>query len=127
MKFPKVMNYSRLVMTEENQIAYALYFRKYLESYKAEGIPIVQLHVQNEIHADQKFPSCVWSGEDLVTFLSEYLIPEVSDITDVWYGTVNGPEDEIKTRHNRFLDLAMQKRHQRCRIPVGRQVRHSQL
>lgn len=89
MKFPKVMNHGRLVMTEENCKAYALYLKKYLQAYRAEGINITQLHVQNEIHADQKFPSCVWNGEDLSIFISEYLLDEIGDMAEVWYGTVN--------------------------------------
>lgn len=40
MKSPKAYNYGRLVMTEENLRAYALYFRKFLESYAAEGVRI---------------------------------------------------------------------------------------
>ncbi|MBR5516141.1 MAG: glycosyl hydrolase [Clostridia bacterium] len=110
MKSPPVYNYGNLIMTEENQKAYALYFKKYLDAYKAEGINIAQLHIQNEIHANQKFPSCVWKGEDLAAFLAQYLIPEVGEMTDIWYGTVNGPEDprRLDTRHSSFLKLAMQ-------------------
>lgn len=108
MKEPALYNCGNLIMTAENQKAYTLYFKKYLEAYKAEGIDIAQIHVQNEIHANQKFPSCVWNGEDLASFLADYLIPELGDMTDIWYGTVNGPEDPVNTRHNAFLNLAMQ-------------------
>ena len=62
MKYPAVYNYGRIVETEENLKAYALYFKKYLEAYLSEGINVRQIHFQNEIHADQKFPSCLWSG-----------------------------------------------------------------
>ena len=110
MKFPKVYNYGKFVMTPENLRAYALYFKKYLEAYAAEGIDISQLHVQNEIFADQKFPSCVWSGADLAKFIGEYLIDEVGGMTDIWFGTINGPEDKnlLISRHNGFLNLVMQ-------------------
>ena len=111
MKFPKVYNYGKFIMTDENLKAYALYFKKYLEAYEAEGIHISQLHVQNEIFANQKFPSCVWSGEDLRKFISEYLIDEVGDKTEIWFGTINGPEMGqlmLTTRHNGFLNLIMQ-------------------
>lgn len=90
MKFPKVYNYGNFIMTDENLKAYALYFKKYLEAYEAEGIHISQLHVQNEIFANQKFPSCVWSGEDLKKFIGEYLIDAVGDKTEIWFGTING-------------------------------------
>ena len=110
MKFPKVYNYGRFVMTDEMLRAYALYLRKYLEAYEAEGVSISQLHVQNEVFADQKFPSCVWSGEDLKKFISEYLIEEIGEKTELWLGTINGPEDcqLLTTRHNGFLNTVMQ-------------------
>ena len=85
--------------------------KKYLEAYEAEGIHISQLHVQNEIFANQKFPSCVWSGEDLKKFIGEYLIDAVGDKTEIWFGTINGPEQGqqlLSTRHNGFLNLIMQ-------------------
>lgn len=40
MKFPKVCNYGKLVQTEKNLRAYALYFRKFIEEYAKEGIKI---------------------------------------------------------------------------------------
>ena len=116
MKFPKVYNYGQMVMTDENLRAYALYLKKYLESYKKENINIVQLHVQNEIFADQKFPSCVWTGEQLRRFIADYLIDAIGDMAQIWFGTVNGPEDipddisghTLVTRHNQFLNYVMQ-------------------
>ena len=47
MKFPPVYNFGRLVWTEENLKAYALYFAKYVQAYAAEGIKINQVHIQN--------------------------------------------------------------------------------
>jgi len=109
MKYPAVYNYGHLVQTEENLRAYALYFKKYLEAYKNEGVDIAQLHVQNEIHADQKFPSCVWeNGEALAKFIVDHLSHAVSGLTDLWFGTVNGPEHTTTTRHRQFLGRAMQ-------------------
>lgn len=110
MKYPPVYNYGNMIMTEENLRAYALYFRKYIEAYSNEGINIAQIHPQNELYANQKFPSCVWMGEDFNRFIKDYLIPGISDISDVWYGTVNGPYDDayFESRHNQFLNLAMQ-------------------
>ena len=112
MKFPKVYNYGRLVLTEENQRAYALYFKKYLEAYKKEGIRIEQIHVQNEFHSDQKFPSCVFDGDSLEQFITNYLYPSVGNDVEIWYGTVNGPETDkyrlYTTRHHQFLAKAME-------------------
>lgn len=59
MKRPKAYNYGRLVQTPENLKAYAKYFVKYIQAYAEHGITVNQLHVQNEVFADQKFPSAV--------------------------------------------------------------------
>jgi hypothetical protein len=104
MKYPPVYNYGHLIQTEENLRAYALYFKKYVEAYAEEGIEIAQIHVQNEIHADQKFPSCVWNdGASLGNFMVNYLAPALEGKAEVWFGTVNGPEKQTATRHRQFL------------------------
>lgn len=108
MKFPKAYNYGRLVGTPENLKAYALYFRKYLESYKNEGINIAAVCPQNEFFADQKFPSCVYSAKELEQFMC-CLIDEVKDITDIYYGTCNGPDPYSEYGlHNEYLNYLMQ-------------------
>jgi glucosylceramidase len=58
MKYPQACNYGRLVQTEENLRAYALYLRKFVEEYAKEGIKISHLYPQNEFLCDHKFPSC---------------------------------------------------------------------
>ena len=108
MKHPPVYNYGRLIQTPENLKAYALYFKKYLEAYRQEGVRVEQIHVQNEIHADQKFPSCLWSGEELADFIVNYLAPVIGKDAEIWFGTINGPEQTTKTRHRQFLSRAMQ-------------------
>lgn len=95
MKFPKAYNYGRLRMEPQVLKAYALYFKKFIEAYQKEGIDIEQIHIQNEPFADQKFPSCLWSGEQFRVFIKDYLGPlfekENMD-TEIWFGTLNGPE-----------------------------------
>ena len=108
MKYPAVYNYGRFVESEENLRAYALYFKKYLEAYRAQGVNVTQIHVQNEIHADQKFPSCVWSGEALANFIVNYLSPAIGEDVQIWFGTINGPEKSTETRHRQYLGRAMQ-------------------
>jgi len=39
--------------------AYAIYFSEFLDAYHNEGINIGDLHVQNEVLAEQIFPSCI--------------------------------------------------------------------
>ncbi|MFD1177367.1 glycoside hydrolase family 30 beta sandwich domain-containing protein [Paenibacillus puldeungensis] len=95
MKFPKAYNYGTLIWEKENLEAYALYFVKFVQAYKEEGITIHQIHVQNEVVADQKFPSCVWTGEQLREFIRDYLGPAFEKHgldTEIWLGTINAPE-----------------------------------
>lgn len=92
MKRPAVYNYGTLRWEDKVLEAYALYFLKFVKAYQNEGIKIDQIHVQNEPVADQKFPSCVWTGEELRDFIRDYLGPlfekEGLDI-DIWLGTLN--------------------------------------
>ncbi len=87
MKYPQACNYGRLVQTEENLRAYALYLRKFVEEYAKEGIKISHLYPQNEFLCDHKFPSCQYSAEEMVNFMANYLIDEVGDRCEVWLGT----------------------------------------
>jgi len=92
MKFPKVYNHGKFIWQPEYLRAYARYFLKFVQTYRAEGINIRQVHVQNEPLADQKFPSCVWSGAQLRDFIRDYIGPlfraEQPDCA-VWLGTLN--------------------------------------
>ena len=115
MKRPKAYNYGRLVMTPENLKAYAQYFVKYIQAYAKHGIAVNQLHVQTEVFADQKFPSALWDAESMKVFIRDYLGPafEAAGLdTDIWLGTLNGPEDMAFTggygmkldNYNRYVD-----------------------
>ncbi len=107
MKFPKVYNYGTLRMEPDILKAYALYFRKFVEAYQAEGIDIRQIHIQNEPFADQKFPSCKWSAEQFRVFIRDYLGPlfeRENPDTEIWLGTLNGPEDMSFTMSGMVLD-----------------------
>jgi len=91
MKTKRAYNHGNLINTPENLQAYALYFQKFVEAYAAEGVNIAQIHVQNEPNSDQKFPSCVWTGEQMRDFIRDYLGPhfEVEGIDcEIWAGTI---------------------------------------
>ncbi|MEK0315807.1 glycoside hydrolase family 30 protein [Cohnella sp. 56] len=95
MKFPKAYNHGTIRWEPDILRAYALYFVKFVQAYAAEGIRIHQVHVQNEPVSDQKFPSCVWTGEQLRDFIRDYLGPafrEHAVDTEIWLGTINGPD-----------------------------------
>jgi len=75
--------------------AYALYFSKFFDAYNAEGIIINDLHVQNEVLAEQIFPSCIWQPQDLALFIADYLGPRFDKEyrkVNIWLGTLNVPE-----------------------------------
>lgn len=69
--------------------SYAHYFAKFLASYKAEGINIKAVTVQNEVDTEQdgRMPACAWPQEYEVDFVRLYLGPlfKKEDIkTQIW-------------------------------------------
>jgi O-Glycosyl hydrolase len=78
--------------------AYAQYFGKFIDAYKAEGIDIFMVMPQNEPNSDQVFPSCTWTPEGLISFL-KYLVPEMAarDV-DVFLGTMERADPEMWDR-----------------------------
>lgn len=109
MKTHKACNFGTLIQTDENLSAYALYFLKFVQAYKEKGLPIAQVHVQNEPMSTQKFPSCIWTGEEFARFIGKYLGPlfEKEQVdTKIWLGTLNGPEADHRMLYTRFNDYA---------------------
>lgn len=109
MKFPKAYNHGRLRQEEDVLKAYALYFVRYIEAYAKEGIKIDQLHIQNEPMSDQKFPSCRWTGKEFRDFIVNYLRPAFDQHkidTEIWLGTLNGPETDDRALDTRYDDYA---------------------
>jgi len=56
---------------------YARYFQKFLEGYKAEGVAIDAVTVQNEVDTDQdgRMPACLWGQEYEIDFVQNHLGP----------------------------------------------------
>lgn len=112
LKSPPVYNYGKIIWDEKYLRAYALYLVRFIEEYEKEGIFINQLHVQNEVAADQKFPSCQWTGQELRDFIKLYLGPifkEYNIETEIWLGTINAPETNtelIEERSESFESYA---------------------
>ncbi len=68
---------------------YALYFQKFLEGYKAEGISIDAVTVQNESDAEQegRMPACLWAQEAEMEFVAKHLGPALHKAgmnTKIW-------------------------------------------
>lgn len=69
--------------------AYALYFRKYVDSYRAKGIPLWMVMPQNEFNSDQNFPSCTWSVGQLARFVGRFLGPVLEGSgVELYFGTM---------------------------------------
>jgi glucosylceramidase len=75
--------------------AYALYFSKFVQAWRAEGIRLYAIHPQNEPkYNNNVYPQCAWNGKEIAGFLRDYLIPQLKkDRVDVqvWLGTIVNP------------------------------------
>ena len=88
---------TQFIMEDRYLKAYALYFVKYVETYRKAGIPVYAVHVQNEPHSCQNFPSCIWTAGDLNRFIGKYLGPAFKQAgldAEIWYGTIERPSIE---------------------------------
>jgi len=76
--------------------AYATYFRKYIEAYRAEGVPLWMVMPQNEFNSYQVFPSCTWKAASLATFVGKYLGPALEGSgTELYFGTMERPSFDM--------------------------------
>lgn len=72
--------------------AYALYFSKFIDAYKEQGINIYAVMPQNEFNSAQTFPSCCWTANGLSNFIGKYLGPAMKQKgVEVLFGTVERP------------------------------------
>jgi O-glycosyl hydrolase len=70
---------NKFVATAANMQMYALYFVKFLQAYKALGINLWAISIQNEPHyGTPDYPGCVWSGVDMTSFI-KILGPALGD------------------------------------------------
>jgi glucosylceramidase len=68
---------------------YAQYFLKFLNAYKAEGVAIDAVTVQNEVDTDQdgRMPACLWGQEYEIDFVQNHLGPALRKAgvsTKIW-------------------------------------------
>ena len=76
-------------------VAYALYFAKFLEAYRQEGIRIGMVMPQNEFNSAQVFPSCPWTATGLARFIG-YLGPQAQrQGAEVFFGTMERPTEAL--------------------------------
>ena len=70
--------------------AYALYFEKYVNGFKAHGLPIARLCPQNEMDYSPKYPGCVLQPSQMVRLVTQHLSPRFKTdhvSTEIWPGT----------------------------------------
>ncbi len=78
---------------QENYLAtYARYFSKYVKTFRAEGIPVVAVAVQNEPFFGPGYPSCQWTPEEIRNFIGNFLGPTFhreKTGAEIWLATFN--------------------------------------
>src|SRR2546422_4268266 len=55
--------------------SWALYFAKFIQSYRKAGVPVWGITIQNEPMATQRWESCVFQAQDERDFLKNHLGP----------------------------------------------------
>ena len=71
---------------------YADMFCRFIELYKAEGLPITKVMYQNEAYSYTPYPGCAWTAEGTLRFNNEYLAPTLAKRhpeVELWIGTFN--------------------------------------
>ena len=91
---------------------YSRYMLKFLDAYKAEGVTIDAITMQNEVDTtvDGRYPACQWSQEDEILFVRKYLGPLLRkagaqprsgfSITTSICGAAPSPSSAIQRRMN---------------------------
>ena len=91
----------QFVMEPDYLNAYCLYFDKYIDAMKEEGIPVTGLAYQNEAYSNTVYPGCSWTAEGTGKFLAQYLGPYMKEHQpqlNLILGTINtGSIDVIET------------------------------
>ena len=90
---PAWMKFNRSMLggtiRKSNLEPYSRYFQKFLDAYKAEGVEINAVTVQNEVDTtvDGRYASCLLAQEDEILFVYKYLGPllrKIGSSTKIW-------------------------------------------
>lgn len=71
--------------------AFALYLARFVEEYRNEGINVFAVAVQNEPYIERNYPTCLWTPEQFLTFIRDYMGPlfEKRDLdVEIMLGTI---------------------------------------
>jgi glucosylceramidase len=81
-----------------NLTAYAQYYTKFVNGYKAQGINIEVVSPQNEPGYEQNYPSALWDKATYTTWVGQYLGPAMKNINvRVMLGTLSNAGDNNRT------------------------------
>lgn len=84
------------IQDDEYFKAYALYFSKFIEAYRSQGIAISTIMPQNEFNSCQIFPSCTWTASGLAEFIGNYLGPAMEkQNVEIMFGTMERPAEAL--------------------------------
>jgi glucosylceramidase len=78
--------------------AYARYFGRFVDAYRAHGIPVGMVMPQNEFNSAQVFPSCCWTPEGLARFIPHLGEEMGKRGVDLFFGTFERPDDGMFER-----------------------------
>lgn len=78
-KFPRQLATTDYMIQDPRYLkAYAGYFCKFIDAYKAQGVPIDMVIYQNEAYSYTPYPGCAWTAEGTIRFNKDYLAPRSS-------------------------------------------------
>jgi glucosylceramidase len=85
----------QFIQEDRYLITYSLYFSRFIQEYRKQGIKIDMVMPQNEFNSPQPFPSCSWTAAGLTRFIS-FLGPELQKLdVDVFFGTMERPDEKL--------------------------------
>jgi glucosylceramidase len=86
--------------------AWALYYTKFIKGYRAAGVPVWGITIQNEPMATQTWESCVYQANDERDFLKDYLGPVMTQegLSDVKIMVWDHNRDLIMQRAQTIFD-----------------------
>lgn len=92
-KFPHQLATTDYMIQDPRYLqSYALYFCKFIDAYKQEGINIDMVTYQNEAYSYTPYPGCAWTAEATIRFNRDYLGPTLKKLhpnVKLYLGTFN--------------------------------------
>lgn len=92
-KFPRRLTSQDFFIQDPRYLqAYADMFARFIDLYKAEGVPVTTVMFQNESYSYTPYPGCPWTPKGTQRFNMEYLAPTLRKThpeVDLYMGTFN--------------------------------------